>query len=214
MDVKIILIDDHQIVLDGLRSLLEKQTGMEVIAEATDGYMAIELVRKLSPDVAIIDVALPMLNGIETTRQILAENPGVKILALSMHSDIRFAVEMFKAGAAGYLPKDCAFNELTFAIKTVLANKIYLSPNMTEKVVKGFINNLKDTSSVFSVLTVKERHVLQLMAEGKTRNQIAMALFISEKTVETHHRNIIKKLGIKSIAELTKYAIREGLTHL
>jgi DNA-binding NarL/FixJ family response regulator len=131
-----------------------------------------------------------------------------------MHSDIRFAVEMFKAGAAGYLPKDCAFNELTFAIKTVLANKIYLSPNMTEKVVKGFINNLKDTSSVFSVLTVKERHVLQLMAEGKTRNQIAMALFISEKTVETHHRNIIKKLGIKSIAELTKYAVREGLTHL
>lgn len=214
MDVKIILIDDHQIVLDGLRSLLEKQTGMEVIAEATDGYMAIELVRKLSPDVAIIDVALPMLNGIETTRQILAENPGVKILALSMHSDIRFAVEMFKAGAVGYLPKDCAFNELTFAIKTVLANKIYLSPNMTEKVVKGFINNSKDTSSVFSVLTVKERHVLQLMAEGKTRNQIAMALFISEKTVETHHRNIIKKLGIKSIAELTKYAVREGLTHL
>ena len=214
MDVKIILADDHKIVLDGLRSLLESQTGMEVIGEAIDGYKAIELVRELSPDVVIIDVALPMLNGIETIRQILAENPGIKILALSMYSDIRFAVEMFKAGAAGYLPKDCAFKELTFAIKTVLVNKIYLSPNMTEKIVKDFINNSKDTNSVFSVLTAKERQVLQLMAEGKTRNQIAMALFISEKTVETHHRNITKKLGIQSIAGLTKYAVREGLTCL
>jgi DNA-binding NarL/FixJ family response regulator len=201
-------------LLDGLRSLLGGESRIEVIAEALDGYTALELVSELSPDVVIIEVALPMLNGIEATRQIFSQNPGVKILALSMYSDIKYAAEMFKAGAVGYLPKDCSYKELIFAIKSILSNKIYLSPNLVGAVVKDIIVSKKDPNSVFSVLTPKERQVLQLMAEGKTRNQIAEALFISERTVETHHRNITKKLGINSIAELTKYAIREGLTNL
>ncbi len=216
MGIKIVLADDHKIVLDGLRSLLAKHARMEVVGEANDGYQAVELARKMTPDVIIIDVAMPLLNGIEATRQIISDNPGIKVLALSMYSDTRFAIEMFKAGALGYLPKECAFKELVFAIETILQNKIYLSPNknIAGDVVHKYLKNSRDSSPVFSVLTPKERQVVQLIAEGKTRKQIAMALFISEKTVETHHRKITRKLGLKSIAELTKFAIREGLTDL
>jgi DNA-binding NarL/FixJ family response regulator len=211
--IKIILADDHKIVRQGLRTLLEKETDLQVVAEADDGRMAVRLARELSPEVVIMDVSMPDLNGIEATRQVIAEAPGVKVIGLSMHSDRRFVMNMLKAGASGYLLKDSAFEELATAIRTVLANKIYLSTEIANIVVKDYLQGGGD-ESVFSVLTPREREVLQLMAEGKSSRQIADHLNISIKTVETHRMQIMHKLEIYSVAELTKYAIREGLSSL
>ncbi len=213
MPIKIILADDHKIVRQGLRTLLEKESDMQVVAEADDGRMAVRLARELSPQVVIMDVGMPDLNGIEATRQVLAESPGVKVIALSMHSDRRFVMNMLKAGASGYLLKDSAFEELASAIRMVLNNKIYLSTEIANIVIKDYLQGGGD-ESVFAVLTPREREVLQLMAEGKSSRQIADRLNISIKTVETHRMQIMHKLEIYSVAELTKYAIREGLASL
>ena len=211
--MKIILADDHKIIRDGLRSLLDKQPGMEVVAEAMDGQTTVQLAMELLPDVIIMDIGMPGMSGIEATQNIINENPGIKVIVLSMHSDKRFVAEMFKAGAVGYLPKDCAFEELFVAINAVVANKFYLSPVVTSVVLKDYIHKLKNNdSSVYSVLTVREREVLKLIADGKTTSQMAVLLIVSEKTIETHRRQLMSKLDIYSIAELTKYAIREGLT--
>jgi DNA-binding NarL/FixJ family response regulator len=211
--IKIILADDHKIVRQGLRTLLEKEPDIEVIAEADDGRMAVRLARELSPQVIIMDVGMPDLNGIEATRQVLAEAPGIKVIGLSMHCDRRFVMNMLKAGASGYLLKDSAFEELASAIRRVLANKIYLSPEISNIVVKDYLQGGGD-ETVYTVLTPREREVLQLMAEGKSSRQIADLLNISIKTVETHRMQIQHKLEIYSVAELTKYAIREGLSSL
>jgi len=211
--IKIILADDHKIVRQGLRTLLEQESDIEVIGEADDGRMAVRLARELSPQVIIMDVGMPDLNGIEATRQVQAESPGVKVIALSMHSDRRFVMNMLKAGASGYLLKDSAFEELATAIRMVLNNKIYLSTEIANVVVKDYLQGGGD-ESVFSVLTPREREVLQLMAEGKSSRQIADQLNISIKTVETHRMQIMHKLQIFNVAELTKYAIREGLSSL
>lgn len=213
MTIKIILADDHKIVRQGLRTLLEQESDIEVIGEADDGRMAVRLARELSPQVIIMDVGMPDLNGIEATRQVQAESPGVKVIALSMHSDRRFVMNMLKAGASGYLLKDSAFEELATAIRMVLNNKIYLSTEIANVVVKDYLQGGGD-ESVFSVLTPREREVLQLMAEGKSSRQIADQLNISIKTVETHRMQIMHKLQIFNVAELTKYAIREGLSSL
>ena len=215
MKTKIILADDHKIIREGLRSLLEKQPEMEVIAEAHDGLTTVRLVQKLLPDIVIMDIGMPDMNGIEATRQIMTETKGVKVIALSMHSDRRFVLQMLKVGASGYLLKDSAFEELISAIHTVMANQPYLSPKITDVVVKEYLHGLpKNESTVFTILTAREREVLQLLAEGKTTKQIASALNISVKTIETHRQQIMEKLNMHSIAELTKYAIREGLTSL
>ena len=213
--MKVLLADDHKIVRDGLRNLLEKQQDITVAGEAEDGREALQLARKLSPDVVIMDIAMPDLNGIEATRQILSEVQDVKIVALSMHSDKRYVSEMLKAGASAYLLKDCAFEELITAIRTIMKGKIYLSPGIAGVVIEDYIKKgSKTDSSVFSLLSDREREVLQLMAEGMTSKEIATHLYVSIKTVETHRTNIMTKLDIHSIAELTKYAIREGLTSL
>jgi len=215
MKTKIILADDHKIIREGLRSLLEKQLDMEVIAEAHDGLTTVHLVQKLLPDIVIMDIGMPDMNGIEATRQIMTETKGVKVIALSMHSDRRFVLQMLKVGASGYLLKDSAFEELISAIHTVMANQPYLSPKITDVVVKEYLHGFpKKESTVFTILTAREREVLQLLAEGKTTKQIASALYISVKTIETHRQQIMEKLNMHSIAELTKYAIREGLTSL
>jgi DNA-binding NarL/FixJ family response regulator len=212
---RIILADDHGIMREGLRALLEKQSGIEVIAEADNGRTTVELSRELKPDVVIIDIAMPDLNGIEATRQIVAESPGVKVIALSMHSDRKFVREMLSAGASGYMLKDSAFEELDKAVSTVNDNKIYLSPGIAETVVKDYLGKIVTDNSAASIaLTNREREVLQLFAEGKTTKQIASLLFLSIKTIETHRKQIMGKLGLNGIAELTKYAIREGLTSL
>lgn len=215
MSIKILLADDHKIVRDGLRALIEKYPDMEVVAEAADGRTAVRLVKELCPKVVIMDISMPDLNGIEAARQILAEEPQVKILTLSMHSDSRYVKEVFKVGAAGYLLKECAFEELANAIYTVAADQIYLSPRITHVVINDYLSKLPIAkASVFSVLTAREREVLQLLAEGKTTKEIAFSLDLSVKTVEAHRQKIMEKSDIHSVAELTKYAIREGLTSL
>jgi two-component system, NarL family, response regulator NreC len=215
MGIRIIIADDHQILRQGLRTLLEKEPDMEVVAEAEDGRKTVILVDELIPHVVIMDVNMPDLNGIEATRQILTDHPDMKIIALSMHADRRFVINMLKAGAHGYLLKDCAFEELAYAIRLVMANKTYLSPGVAEIVVKDYVSRIPSpVQTAFSVLTAREREVLQLMAEGKSTANIAELLHISIKTVETHRQQIMHKLGIRSVAELTKYAIREGLTSL
>jgi DNA-binding NarL/FixJ family response regulator len=162
-----------------------------------------------------MDIAMPVLNGIEATRQIIAAAPQCKVIALSMHADKRYIMEMLKAGASGYLLKDSAFEELACAIRTALNNKTYLSPPVSEVVIGDYVQQLKKSDgSVFSVLSAREREVLQLLAEGNSTAQIADRLHLSVKTVETYRQHIMEKLNIRSVAELTKYAIREGLTSL
>jgi two-component system response regulator NreC len=215
MSIKILLADDHKITREGLRSLLEDQADMKVVAEAKEGRETVELAAKLAPDVVIMDVSMPEMNGMEATRQIVNKNENVKVIALSMHSDSLFVCEMLKSGASGYLLKDCAFEELARAIHTVIKGKTYLSPGISDVVVSGYLRQLsKPEPSSSKVLTDREREVLQLIAEGKSTKQIALKLYISGKTVETHRRQIMNKLDIFTIAELTKYAIRKGLTSL
>lgn len=215
MSIKIFVADDHKVMREGLRTLIEKEPGMEVVGEAENGRIMLKLVQKLSPDVVITDITMPGLNGIDATRQIISENPSAKVIALSMHSDKHFVVGMLRAGASGYLLKECAFEEIAHAIRTVIVNKTYLSPGIATVVIEDYVHRLSTThSSVPSILTPREREVLQLLAEGKTTKQIASCLHISIKTVETHRQKIKDKLDIHSIAELTKYAIREGLTSL
>jgi DNA-binding NarL/FixJ family response regulator len=215
MSIKILLADDHKITRQGLRSLLDKEADMQVVAEAEEGRSAVRLVRELLPDMVIMDVTMPDLNGMEAARQIVDAFPDVKIIALSMHSDALFVTEMLRSGASGYLLKDCAFEELVRAIRTVTAGKTYLSPSISGVVVNDYLHRVsKGDSSDSQVLSNREREVLQLLAEGKTTKQIALMLHISAKTVETHRRQIMDKLDIHSIAELTKYAIRKGFTSL
>ena len=215
MIIRILIADDHKIVRDGLRSLLDKHSGIEVVGEAETGRMAVKLASKLLPDVVVMDIGMPDLNGIEATRQIITDRPGVKVIALSMHSDKRFVRGILKAGASGYLLKDCAFEELARAIQTVLSGRVYLSPQITDVVVDDYkkVTSERDVSALSS-LSPREREVLQLLAEGKNTKEIAFDLSLSVKTIETHRQRITEKLDIHTVAELTKFAIREGLTSL
>ena len=215
MKVTILLVDDHKIVRNGLRSLLEKQPVMEVIAEAADGATAIKLTQKHKPDVVIMDISMPGLNGIEATRKIVAENPDVKVIALSMHSDRRFVTGVLKAGAVGYLLKDCAFDELVQSINSVVGNETYLSSKIASIMVEDYMKILSaNNTSRLSLLSNREREVLQLLTEGKNTKEIAAYLHVSVKTIETHRLHIMKKLHIHNIPGLVKFAIREGLTSL
>ena len=215
MAIKILIADDHQILRQGLRTLLEKEPDLEVVAEADNGRSTVRLARETQPEVIIMDVAMPDLNGIEATRQIISEMPKVKVIALSMYADRRFVANMLKAGASGYLLKDCASEELVRAIRVAMAHKTFLSPGIADIVVKDYVQApLGSEVSAFSVLSNREREVLQLMAEGRSTNQIAECLHVSVKTVETHRQQMMQKLKMHSVAELTKYAIREGLTTL
>ncbi len=215
MPVRIVIADDHRIVREGLRHLLEKRTDFKVVGEAADGESAVRLARELSPDIVIVDISMPGLNGIEATRRILAEGTGVRVLVLSMHSDRRFVSETLKSGASGYLLKDSAFDDLAHAIEVVMARGVFLSPAITEMVVRDYVAQPGcGDGAAFSVLTPREREVLQLMAEGKPTKAIAAQLAVSVKTVETYRQQIMEKLDLHSVAELTKYAVREGLTEL
>ena len=214
MPVRIVVADDHRIVREGLRHLLEKRTDFKVVAEASDGEAAVRLARELAPDLVIVDLSMPRLNGIEATRRIVAERPGARVLVLSMHSDRRFVIESLKAGAAGYVLKDAAFDELARAIEVVMARGAFLSPEITEMVVRDYVAQAGVGEAAFSVLSPREREVLQLMSEGATTKAIASRLEVSVKTVESYRQQIMEKLDLHSVAELTKYAIREGLTEL
>ena len=216
--ISIIVADDHRLLREGLRSLLEKQPGMKTVAEAEDGRNTVKQVLKFKPDVVVMDVSMPDMNGIEATRQIKKDAPTVKVIGLSMHADKHFVTEMLKAGASGYLLKHCAFEELGLAIRTVAENRIYLSPEITGVVIDDYMQSLHNGKNKANgngtALTGREREVLQLVAEGKCTKDIAALLNLSVKTIETHRQNIMEKLNRFSIAELTKYAITEGLTEL
>jgi DNA-binding NarL/FixJ family response regulator len=210
--VKILIADDHQMMRAGLRALLERRPGVEVIAEAGDGRAAVQLARQLAPDVVVMDVNMPDLNGVEATRQICAEGKGPKVIALTGYAPSTFAVEMLNAGASAYVLKTDAADELTKALDAVCAGKIYLSPEVSGEVMNKTSHPANGHSSVFSKLSAREREVLQLLAEGKATKEVANRLSVSIKTVETHRRNLMEKLDMHSVAELTKYAIREGIT--
>ena len=210
--IRILLADDHTIVRHGLSRSFQQEEGMEVLGEANDGRSTVELARELSPDVVVMDIAMPELNGIEATRQIIKENSKVKVIGLSMHSSDKYVREMFRAGASAYLLKDCPFEELVEAVKTVAEGKTYVSPSIGGMIVKNYIGETDEEKSVFSILSQREREVLQILAEGKTTKQISLALHISPKTVEAHRLHIMSKLKIDNVAQLTKYAIQEGLT--
>ncbi len=213
MKTRIILADDHGIIRQGLRSLINRQQSMEVVAEAEDGRRAVQLAGELSPTVIVMDVSMPNLNGVEATRQILQANPDVKVIALSMHADREYIDRMLEAGACGYMLKDCAFEELTEAIRTVLAGRQFLSRRAADALAGGPGLHRQPVAAAAN-LTPREREVLQLISEGKSTKDTATALGISVKTVETHRHNIMEKLAIHSVAELTKYAIRQGITDL
>jgi DNA-binding NarL/FixJ family response regulator len=215
MSIRILLADDHGIIREGLRSLLEKEPEMEIIGEAEDGRKALSLVRELTPDVIVMDISMPNLNGVDATRQIVDQFPKVRVIALSMHSNRRFVADMLRAGASGYILKECLFDELVQAIRLVAAGDSYLSPIITGVVVDDYVEHLSAAAeSPLSVLTEREHEVLQLLAEGRSTKQIALELHVSTKTIEANRRRIMEKLNIHSVAELTKYAIREGLTAL
>jgi len=195
--------------------LLENLHGMTIVGEAVDGISAARMARKLKPDLVLMDIAMPDLNGIEATRRIMTESPGVKVVALSMHADIRFMKHMFAAGAAGYVLKGSAFEEVAAAIRAVAVGRIYISPKITDQVLAEYVKQLtKPSAGAESPLSGREREVLQMLAEGKSSHKIAERLHVSVTTVDTHRKHVMDKLGFRTIAELTKYAVREGLTSL
>jgi DNA-binding NarL/FixJ family response regulator len=213
--MKILLADDHKLMREGLRILLEKLGGITVVGEAGNGISAVRMARELKPDLVLMDIAMPDLNGIEATRRIMIESPGVKVIALSMHADKRFVRHMFAAGAAGYVLKGSAFEEVAAAIKKVAAGRIYISPKIADQVLAEYVKQLtKPSAGAESPLSGREREVLQMLAEGKSSRKIAERLHVSVTTVDTHRKHIMDKLGFRTIAELTKYAVREGLTSL
>ncbi len=215
MTIKIIVADDHTLMREALCSKLDNKSELEVIAQADNGREAVNLCQKHIPDVIIMDVSMPDLNGVEATRRIHASQPDIKILTLSMHSEQKFVVDMLKAGSAGYLNKACRFEELVEAINIIMSGKIYLDRGIGTKVVKDYLSTIsQEEDSSFENLTGREREVLQLIAEGKSSKGIARKLHVTENTIVTHRQKIMNKLNIRSIAELTKYAIREGITPL
>jgi two-component system response regulator NreC len=212
MSIRIVIADDHKIMRDGLRHLLEKESGMEVVAEAKNGREAVRLAEELRPDILVMDISMEDLNGMDATRQIVGKGLGPRIVALSMHADKRFVAGMFEAGAMGYLLKDCAFDELLAAIRQVMSGRTYLCSMISGVVIRDYIQRMRKNES--SLLSPREKEILQLLAEGSTTKRIADQLKVSVKTVETHRQHIMDKLNIFSIAELTKYAIKEGITSL
>lgn len=215
MEKKILICDDHKIFREGLRALLEKQPGVKVVGGARDGLEAVKLARELSPDIVIMDISMPGLNGIEAARKLAKVKKSARVIALSMHNDRKYVTEIIKAGARAYLLKDSAFEELMDAIKAVSCGRFFLSAGITSIVLDDYIKGpSRDPRSAFTLLSAREREVLQLLAEGLRTKEISQKLALSVKTVETHRKKIMEKLGIQSIAGLTRYAVKEGLVSL
>jgi two-component system, NarL family, response regulator NreC len=213
MPIRILLADDHAVVRDGVRALLEKQTDMEVVAEAADGREAAQMAEELRPDVVIMDIAMPSLNGIDATRRILAARPQIAVVILSMHQDESYVLRSLKAGAKGYLLKDSLRSDVPDAIRAVVQGRSFLSRKISRMMQEDYIRELEQRGleDSYDLLTDREREVLQLAAEGKPNKEIAGALNISLTTVETHRTHILQKLGLHSVPELILYAVRKGI---
>ena len=215
MTIRVVLADDHSVFREGLFSLLRVDEEIEVVGQAGDGEAALALVRDLSPDVVVMDITMPGCDGIEASERILVERPDCRILALSMHADAQFMQKMFSVGAKGYLPKNCCFDELVAAIHAIDEGGVYISPSLNNVLLTDYIGLLdKDRDRSSLPLSGREKQVLKLIAEGRQTKEIADQLCISVKTVETHRRQIMEKVGITSVAGLTRYAIRHGLADL
>lgn len=213
--ILILIADDHTLVRQAVSGMLASEQDMQVVGEAANGRDALDLCRARKPDVVVMDVSMPDMNGIEATERIRSECPGTRVIGVSMHADPEFVGRMLKAGASGYLPKDAAFHELSVAVREAFAGRCYLSAAMTDMVVERFVRNpdqSKETAG--SDLTPREREVLQLLAEGQTSKDIAERLSLSVRTVEHHRRQIMERLGLRSVAALTKYAVKMGLSSL
>ncbi|MEE9510364.1 MAG: response regulator transcription factor [Candidatus Bathyarchaeia archaeon] len=215
MSIKILLADDHEIVRYGLRCVIEEQPDMEVVGDAVNGRTAINLTHQLKPDVVIMDISMPDMNGIEATRRIRKEIPDTKVIVLSMHHKRQFVIDMLKSGVSGYILKTKVHDDLIRAIKAAVANEVYLSSKITGIVAHDIASNLPTSDkSAYAILTPREREVLQLISEGKSTKKSALHLNVSIKTIESTRRQIMQKLDIHNVADLTKYAINEGLTSL
>lgn len=208
--LRILIVDDHGIVRAGVRSLLEGQTDMEVVGEASGGEEAVDKARQLQPQMVLMDIAMPGMNGIEATRQIVKDLPDTRVLILSMHDDEEFFFSVLRAGASGYIIKESEPQELLYAIRTVASGQVFLSPVVAKPVLEAFINaGTKDEQ--YSTLTTQEKVVLRLVAAGQTNREIAEERFLSIRTVEKHRQSMMRKLGLSKREELTRYAIRKGL---
>jgi two-component system NarL family response regulator len=215
MTISVLLVDDHQLMREGLRAVLSRDSTITVIAEADTGWRALELVREMPPDIVVMDISMPDLNGIDATRRLHDKHPETKVIGLSTHTDKRYILAMLEAGALGYVVKAAAGDDLIRAIHAVARGDKYISPEVTGVLINSHLNRTPSPEEMGgTALGAREREVLQLLAEGKTSAEIAAILHISTSTVETHRRNIMQKLDLHSVAELTKYAIREGLTSL
>jgi len=216
MKTRILLVDDHRIFRQALRAMLAKHSDIEVVGEADNGLAAVKMVSELLPDIIIMDIAMPDMNGIEATREIIGKaSYEVKVICLTMHSDAWYVTEMLKAGASAFLLKDCAYDELIEAITAAKEGRIYLSQSTRDNLMTDYINTLKgDSPPIISTLTPRELEVLQQIAEGHSTKEIASSFGLSTKTIETHRQNIMEKLKINNIPELVKFAIREGLTSI
>ncbi len=215
MNLRVLLVDDHRLMREGLRKILEGTPGIQVVGEAEDGQSALAAAAESRPDVVVMDVGMKGMNGIEATQRLRRERPLVRIVALSMHADKRYVRNMIRAGASAYVLKESASDDLLRAVQAASRGEHYLSPRVTGSLLESWsVPSGAESSSAFELLGPREREVLKLMAEGKTSKEIAAALELSIKTIETHRRNIGLKVGLHSVAELTKYAVREGLTTL
>lgn len=216
MTITVFVADDHAIVRDGLRSLLAAQPDIEVVGDASNGREAVRKVSKSAPDVVIMDIAMPELNGIEAARQIHEEHPDTQIIFLSMHSTTEHIFRALQAGARGYLLKESAGVQVVDAVRSVYADRLYLSPSISEKVIEGYINHHEaaEEKSPLDSLSPREREILQLVVEGKSSVEIAEILVLSPKTVETYRSRMMQKLGINDLPSLVRFAIQHGLTPL
>jgi len=215
MAIKIILADDHALIRDGLRMMIDRETDFEITGQASNGREIVDMIKKRAPDIVIMDISMPELNGIEATRQIKEINENIKIIALSVHSEVSFVRQMLKAGASGYLVKHSEFKELVQAIRTVADGQLYLSPRVSGQVIGDYLSSSSSNdSAIFTKLSDREREILQMLAEGDNKHEIAETLHLSVKTIESHRQNIMNKLNIDRFPDLIRYAIREGITEL
>ncbi|PIQ26851.1 MAG: DNA-binding response regulator [Bacteroidetes bacterium CG18_big_fil_WC_8_21_14_2_50_41_14] len=214
MPIKILIADDHQLFREGLMTLLSGALNIEIVAQAENGKQTIEKAKTLSPDIILMDIGMPIINGIEATGILQTEAPKTKVIALTMHSEKHFIKGMLEAGACGYLFKNCAYDELIDAINTVYAGKKYLSDDITEFIIHDYIGKPKNKQEDDPQLSAREMEILKLIADGKTSREISELLFVSIKTIGTHKQNILNKLNMNSTADLVKYAIKKGLISL